>query len=420
MTVSSIKAWQFSVPTRIDFGAGQSRQLPEIVRSFGRRVFLVGYRAGTPLDGLYHDLASRLLDNGLEVGNWLGVAEEPDILTARNAYHAAKEFCPEVVLGIGGGSVLDLAKITAYQLRQGRPLDGRELESTGRPKAPVSESDRGRFSGSLTSLPALILVPTTPGTGSEVTAVAVLRHTLATNSGEEAIATKLAIDHPLCRANVAVVDPQLCQSCPPRILMMSVADILAHAIEGLLSRSRNPLGLVFAKEAIRLVARHLPGVYEGPIPPEVWEEFSLAGILGGLTVEARGAVVGHALAHALGAIFGLPHGLAVSLSLVPAIEFNRSEAAEIWNSLVAEISLSGKGITAETPDIASHVDHWIAPVRKLALEYLPPALDPVVVDNLVASADGGSRLSLRLNPRRVSSQDLRALFTRILSQKPAS
>jgi alcohol dehydrogenase class IV len=293
-------AFELAAPARIVFGAGSLRQLGGIAAELGGHALLVAGKSRRHGDAVAEALAAA----GVRATPF-SVDGEPTVDTARAGTAAARAAGCDLVIGFGGGSALDAAKaIAALAANGGDPLDYLEVIGRGQPLVQ----------------PALpfIAVPTTAGTGSEVTKNAVLA------SPEHGV--KASLRSPLMLARAAIVDPDLLARLPPAVLAASGLDALSQLIEPLLSIRANPATDALAREAIPRAAAALPRAHAAaragdPIAPADREALALASLFGGLCL----ANAGLGCAAPLGGLFAAPHG-AVCAALLPAVMRVNAEA----------------------------------------------------------------------------------------------
>ncbi len=408
-----VKKFEFCFPTRVLFGRGAARQLPGLLATLGKRVLLVGYSQPSPLHPLYTELCELLTEKGLSVTAYLAVDREPTLELVSHGYSTACHFAPDVVLAVGGGSVLDTAKLMvagdAYR---------KYLEQRGRAGLSTTcdkgHSVLGQSQGGHAKPSSLVLVPTTFGTGSEVTEIAVFTDELPGLDGKF-VPVKVALNAPELRGNIAVVDPSLCESLSLDLLQAQVTDLLGHIVESVMSRGCTRLSFLLASEAFRVVVGAYHQVSMGDRTPDLIEELAWAGLLGGFAVQISGVTVGHALAHAMGAVLEIPHAIGVGLTLPAAVEFNRSVVAERLRHLERILLSAGHGFgPARAPTIESLVDEWTGWTVKRASTLMAAKKLESIESAVVASAECGSRLILRLNPRPVGRDDLLRLVRQVL------
>ena len=288
--------FEFATAGRILFGSGTRDLLGGILASLGRRVLVVG---GT---SRRHDewLGPLLAHEGLERADF-AVVGEPSLDMARAGVAAAREAGCDVVLGIGGGSSLDLAKaIAALATQPGDVLDHLEVIGAGKP---------------LTASPLpCVAVPTTAGTGSEVTKNAVL------SSPEHGV--KVSLRSPTMLPRVAVVDPELTLSLPRDVSATTGLDAVAQLIEPFVSRNAQPLTDGLCREGLTRVRWALRGAVTQPDDLAAREAMSLASVCSGLALANAGLGAVHGLAGPIGGMFPAPHGAVCAILLPGVMEAN--------------------------------------------------------------------------------------------------
>jgi alcohol dehydrogenase len=302
----SIPPFSNHLPVRIRFGEGVSGELADAIRALGARRALVMLDAD--LEDLNPGVAAALdalTDNGIEVSRFLKPAGEPTIDIVDSAIEALAEHAPEAVVGIGGGSVIDTAKAARLCYQTGMSFRGWLASERPFPE-PV--------------LP-FIAVPTTAGTGSEVSGGAVI-----TDPNE---ARKAGIASPTLRAQAALVDPTLTYSMPPATTSFTGIDALAQAIAAMVARVRTPIGDGIALEATRMIGRSLPIAVEDGANQNARSEMSCASMMAGLSMNISDCTAEHSLAQAIGALFHAPHGLTIGVVLAPTLERERQHVPAI-------------------------------------------------------------------------------------------
>lgn len=279
-------------PAKIVFGAGCVAKLGGEARLLGQHALLVTTRDLSAL-GLTARVQASLESAGLRVTRFEEVQPDPSCVAVDEAGQLARSSGCDLVLGLGGGSAIDLGKGVAVAATHDGPIWD-YVTYTGANAKPVSAA----------TLPVLA-IPTTAGTGSEVTQGAVLDN--------PAKGMKAALLNPRLYPRVAVVDPELTCTLPPKTTAMTGFDALTHGIESFLNVERtNPASELFALEAVRRVARHLPRILADPQDAQARAELSWAATCGGLCIALSNASVAHAMALPLGAHRSIPHGLALS------------------------------------------------------------------------------------------------------------
>jgi alcohol dehydrogenase len=320
-----VPAFSNHLPVRIRFGDRTASQLGSVAAGYGARRAVVMADAG--LEDGNAGVASAietLQDAGVEVERFVKPPGEPTIELADAAALAVAEAGPQALVAVGGGSVIDTAKAA------------RLCASLGCTFSEFLASDRTFPDPAL----PLIAVPTTAGTGSEVSGGAVI------TSG----ARKSGIASPLLRPQDALVDPLLTHSLPPSTTAFTGVDALAQAMAGMIARVRTPIGDAIALEAIRLIGRSLPVAYRSPGDGAARSEMACASLMAGLTMNISDCTAEHALGQAIGSIFHAAHGLTVGLVLAQTLDRERhfvpGQLERIADALGVSEDRSGDGSRA--------------------------------------------------------------------------
>ena len=312
--------------SHILFGAGSIRACGPMAARFGRRVAVCTDQVIVSTPG-FAKLVASLESADLELYVFdRGVAELPRA-TAEQAAAECAAFAPDVVIGVGGGSSIDLAKLTSLLLTHTEPLEtfyGEDLVPG--PVRPV------------------IAVPTTAGTGSEVTPVAVV--------GDPARRLKVGISSAHLIPRAAICDPEMTEGCPARVSALAGVDALAHAVEAFTAIERpiewpadpahifvgkNRLSDVFALAAIEHIARDLASAVTDE--PAAREGMLYASLLAGLAFGTAGTTLAHAIQYPVGAATATPHGLGVGVILPYVLAFNRGVRADALTSVGAALGV---------------------------------------------------------------------------------
>jgi alcohol dehydrogenase class IV len=284
--------FEFATATRIVFGAGTLPQAVAAAAAWGRRILLVAADASDRVASF-----RSLLEAHSELVVDLPVTGEPTIESVSQGVQVARDERCDVVIGIGGGSVLDSGKaIAALLTNGGEALDYLELIGRGQ---------------SITCAPApYIAIPTTAGTGAEVTRNAVL------GSTEQRV--KVSLRSPLMLPRLAIVDPELTYSLPPDITACTGLDALTQVLEPFVSHANNPLTDGLCREGMLRAARSLRRVCENGRDVAGREDMALVSLLGGLALANAKLGAVHGLAGPLGGMFPAPHG-ATCAALLPHV-----------------------------------------------------------------------------------------------------
>ena len=315
----------FQTTPRLVMGAGAMEYLAREVGALGgRRVLIV---AGNHLvkAGETDRMKTALESTVDRVQVFSGVTPDPPIADAVRAGEAAREAEADLIVAVGGGSVLDVAKVAAVLVTNDAPVE--EMLGVNLVEKP--------------GLPTL-LIPTTSGTGTEVTTIAIL--------SDEAAKLKRGVVSPRLLPKTAILDPELCVSMPPDVTAYTGVDALCHAVEAYTSRRAMPLTDVLALEAARLIQENLRAACHNGADIEARTRMQRAALLAGMAFGAAGVTAVHAFAYPLGAEYHIPHGIANALMLVPVATFNLAAAPDRFLRLADAMgeSLAGTNMMAST------------------------------------------------------------------------
>ena len=377
-----MSAFDLAVPRRVLFGPGRADELPELLPTLGRRVLLC-----TGGDPSRH----RHLLGGVDPVAVVAVPREPTVDQVRIATGDARTAGVDVVVAIGGGSVLDLGKAVAVLLGNGTdPLDHLEVVGRGvpveRPAVPY------------------VAVPTTAGTGAEATANAVL------GSPEHGI--KASIRSPHLLAAVALVDPLLTLTCPPGVTASSGLDALTQCLEPYVSPRANPATDAVAAEGLRRGARALRRAYEHGDDRGARDEMALCSLFGGIALANAKLGAVHGVAGVVGGKVDAPHGAVCAALLAPVVEANlralrEREPASPALRRYAEVAglLTGRD-GAAVEDAVDWLRETVAAldVPPLGAVGLRPAQHAEVAEKAARSS------SMQGNPVRLTEEELVAVL----------
>ncbi|MGV1050167.1 MAG: iron-containing alcohol dehydrogenase family protein [Solirubrobacterales bacterium] len=317
------------LPVRIRFGDGVAMQLAELVADSGTNTALTVVDAGIEqISAPVRDLLAALEDAGVAIVRCPKSPGEPRGADVDLAAAALAESGAGIVVAVGGGSVIDTAKAARLCAQQGLSF-AEFLDSEREFPAPV--------------LP-LVAIPTTAGTGSEVSGGAVV--------SDERSGRKVGVANPNLRPDHALVDPLLTHSAPAATTAFSGVDAIAQAIAGMVAKTRTPIGDAIALEAARLGGRSLLAAYRDGGDAAARSEMACASLLAGLTMNISDCAAEHSLAQAIGSRFDAPHGLTVGLVLAETLERERrfvpAQLERVADALGAPADGSGDGSRAVT------------------------------------------------------------------------
>ena len=382
--------FEFATATRIIFGPDSARQLGKVAEGLGRRALVVTGQAPVRVQPLL-DL---LTVHGLAVVSF-ATAPEPSLETARAGVALARAHDCDLVVAMGGGSAIDVAKaIAALVTNGGDPLDYLEVIGAGQPIG-------------LAPLP-LIALPTTAGTGSEVTRNAVLE------SPEHQV--KVSMRSPLMLPRVAIVDPALTLSLPPAVTASTGLDALTQLIEPYVSQRANPLTDALAQAGIVRVAGALRRAYEHGHDLAARTDMALASLWGGMALANAGLGAVHGLAAPIGGMYGAAHG-AVCAALLPHVMAVNVQALRMRapaSPAAARYVDVARWLTGDAAATAAGGAAWVAAlVADLRIPRLAEyGIGPHDFAHIIPRARVAS--SMAANPIPLTDQELTTILTRAL------
>jgi alcohol dehydrogenase class IV len=377
----STSGFELALPARISFGAGRADDLAGIVAALGARVLVVTGSNPARVERVVAPL--RVGAQALAI---VTVAGEPSVDDARAATAVGLSIDTDVVVAIGGGSPIDLAKATAMLLANGGdPMDYIEVVGRGqpitRPSVPV------------------VAVPTTAGTGAEVTANAVL--------GVPEVAVKASLRHASMVPRHAVVDPTLALGCPPAVTAAAGIDALTQCLEPYVSNRANPLTDGWARTGLMAAGRSLRRAFDDGADLTARTDMALCSVVGGLALANAKLGAVHGFAGVIGGMTGAPHGAICAALLAPVVAANLTRAEAPLRTRYAEIAQWLTGDARATPEDGLA---WInATVEALGIPALSAyGLGPAQADEVVAGAARAS--SMQGNPVQLGADELDAIY----------
>ncbi len=317
-----IQTQSFTVtqPTRIQFGVGSISSLAGTVQDFnGSKVFLVMDPALIS-SGIADQITAPLDKAGLPYVLYDSIDPEPGLKLADKGYKLAKSKGCDCVIGAGGGSAMDVAKAVAILLTNG----GKAADYLGLDKIPKPGVPK-------------IMVPTSAGTGAEVTFTAVFIN--------EKTGSKGGMNGDPLYPEAAILDPLLTLSLPPKVTASTGIDALTHALEAYTSTQAHTISEMYSLEAIRLISRNLPKAYANGSNLEARSALLMGSLLGGKALATAGVGLVHAMAYPMGGMFGVAHGLANAILLPYVIEYNLIGNMEKYARLAEILGKKTSGLT---------------------------------------------------------------------------
>lgn len=380
--------FEFAVRPRVVFRPGMAREVGDELRLMGvRRAFIVaddGVAAAGLLDGVRDGLRRTVT----VVGEFTDVPANSSVAAVERGAALARDAGADLLVAVGGGSPIDTAKAMRILLTEGGALlDWQGYNLLERPLIP------------------LVAIPTTAGTGSEVTSWAVIR--------DEAAAVKMAFSSPFLAPDLAVLDPELTRGLPPRLTAATGIDALVHAIESYVGTNGNPMVDGLALKAAAMVHDNLIDAVHNGANMDARANMLIASCLAGIAFSSGGGNLGivHALAHSVGGMFEVHHGTANAIFLPHSIGFNAPAAADRYAQIAAALGIATQGraqqaVLAETAELLDAL---------IAESGLPTRLREVGVprDALPAIAELSlSDAAMFTNPRQPTYDEALALLER--------
>ena len=383
------KTAMFRIPALITVGCGAVETVgAEAKRLGGTRVFVVGDPNLQKL-GVTEKILASLAAQGIESSLYTAVEFEPSVQRVEAAAAAAREFACDLVVGLGGGSTMDTAKAAALLARNPGSL----------------EDYLGIGLAKQRSVPS-ILIPTTSGTGAEITPNALFY--------VPAVKEKKAVVSPFTIPDVAIIDPLLTLTVPPGVTAATGMDALSHAVEAYTSLNASPLTDLYALEAIRLIGTHLRTAVANCADVAARDGMARASMFAGVAIGNAGTNIVHALAYPLQGQHRITHGVANSLLLPYGMEFN---ALSNLQKFAAVAEALGEPIAGLSPRAAA--SRSTEACRLLSLDVgIPQKMGEVgIKEEHIANLVDGAMKMTRLwanNPRQVRREDARGIFEKAL------
>jgi alcohol dehydrogenase len=377
-----LAAFDHSPRTRIVFGEDAIERVGELARELGGRRALLVTDKGIVAAGHAGRACGFIAAAGLQVEVFDQVRENPTTLDVARCVEAARSAEVDILIGLGGGSSMDTAKGCNFLLTNDGEM--KDYWGVGKATQPM--------------LP-LIAVPTTAGTGSECQCAALI--------ADEVTHQKMACLDPKAAARVALLDPLLTLSQPPSVTACTGVDALAHGLESAVTRKRNPISAIYAREAFRLCFLSLPRVLEVPTDVEARARMQLGAAFAGLAIENSMLGAAHSAANPLTAQYGIAHGEAVGLMLPGVIRFNAllPEIETIYRELALHVGLRS------IHDLIDGLRHLLAVAgldARLSTLGIAQGGIPALAE------DAAKQWTAQFNPREIHAADFAELYEEVL------
>ena len=301
-------AFKYFLPVNIEFGSGKVAKAGQLTKPYGKKALIVTGHSSAKKSGLYDKVKDSLKAEGIDAVLFDKVAQNPLTTTAAEGAAFAKDNGCDVVVAIGGGSIMDCAKAIAFLAVN----DG-----------DVSDYIFGK-KASDTALP-IILIPTTCGTGSEGNGIAVL--TNPDNGDKKSLRCNAIV------AKVSIVDPECMMTMPKHVLASVGFDALCHNMEAYTSKIAQPFTDALSLYAVDLIAHNLVDVYKGTGSKDSWEKITLASTIGGMVINTTGVTLAHGMEHPASGLKDVVHGKGLAALTPTIIEASYQGAPEKFAKL---------------------------------------------------------------------------------------
>ena len=381
MSAAVGNAFDFRPGPRLVVGPGTLARLGELARELGATRALVTSDPGIVAAGHAAAGVAALQAAGLSTAVFSAFGENPSTSEVEAGTALAREFRPDLLVGLGGGSSMDCAKGINFLISRGGRME--DHKGRGRPGPPLLAS---------------IAVPTTAGTGSETQSFALITDSVT--------GMKMACGDPAAAFRVAILDVNLTLTQPPRVAAVTGVDAVAHAVESFVSTAATPASRMLAREAWRLLATNLPRVLAGDGRLDVRGAIQLGAAWAGLAIENSMLGAAHALANPLTAAHGTVHGQAVGLALPHVVRFNAPAAEQAYAEL-----LTVAGIAAREGQAAAALAAWLDDLLTAAgLGRSLRAIGIAAPDIPSLAAAASTQWTGGFNPRPVTAAELAAIY----------
>jgi alcohol dehydrogenase class IV len=388
--LSMSQARQFRMPTVISTGPGAAKEVGAYAKQHGKKALIVT-DANLEKTGLLVDVKASLETVGVDYSVYDGVIMEPVVEYVDDGLRALREAGAEVVVAVGGGSPIDTGKAIAAMARNpGRIIEYMGTGKIAKPCVP------------------LIAIPTTAGTGSEVTPFTIIT--------DPTTDIKMLIASPHLIPSVALVDPLMTLKLPRGITAATGLDALTHAIEAYVSVKAQTLTDIFALQAIRLISGNLRRAYSQPDDLEARSSMLMGALQAGLAFANSSVALVHGMARPIGAYFHVSHGISNAVLLPTVIEFSFPGNPWRYAEIAEAMGEKTKGLT-----VSAAAAKTVEAVKRLNADLQIPTLRGLKIDeekfNVVLekmAADAIASGSPANNPRRASPEEIVALYRKVL------
>jgi alcohol dehydrogenase class IV len=379
-----IRSFLFSSPGKIIFGPGEVDKIPQEIKALGTKRPLLVTDKGVKNSGVLAKLLSPMDKAGVPYTIFDEVEPNPSVEIVEKGFALLKKESCDSLIALGGGSAIDAAKAIGVQATNPDPL--RKYEGANKVVNPP---------------PPLVAIPTTAGTGSEVTGASVIT--------DRARRYKFSVRSPFLVPRVALLDPTLLCTLPQPVLASTGMDVFTHAYESFISPVTNPISQALAYDSMRLVSLNLRRFYANPDNLEAASNMILASTMAGVAFFNGRVGVVHAMAHPLGGYFNTPHGEANAILLPHCMEFTRIAVPDLFVRIAEAMGKNARSVSAEDASKLAVEAVWELrgdiriPKGLKELGVTRDAFGPMAKD----AVESGIHLT---TPRKITYEDMVALY----------
>jgi alcohol dehydrogenase len=381
--------FNYHIPTKIQFGARRSQLAGQIIKQLGTKKPLIVTDEGVINAGLARILTQSLEKEGIPYEIFSDVQSNPTLNNVEAGTKLYKDIGTDCLIGLGGGSPMDVSRGIGVIAVHGGKIEEFCLGERAIEKPP----------------PPIISIPTTAGTGSEVSPGGVVTDPVSK--------LKLVFGSPLLFSEVALIDPELTYSLPSHLTAWTGLDALSHAVEGFLSQRSQPIVDLYAREAVRLISKQLVIAYHNGENREARQSLMLAALLGGMAMRGGLGLV-HTLAHVIGGHIDLPHGLNCALLLPEVMVHNLPATKEKMAALAVDL-----GVAKPDMNETRRAEAGVSAVRDLLKDLRVELPEDLKVDEKVLGAWVSAAMEYtryRPNyPREMTAEQMKSMLRRVFS-----
>ncbi|MDF2566152.1 MAG: alcohol dehydrogenase [Massilibacillus sp.] len=375
---------------KIVAGAGCIEQIKDIVEDFEAKNVVVITDQGVWQTGLIDKPKKILEAAGVNVHIINDTPPEPALEQVNAIFNAAKNFECQMIIGIGGGSSMDTAKLVSLLLTN---------------DVTLYDLVKGKTKFKRRGVPTL-MIPTTAGTGSEATPNAIVL------VPEEELKVGIVSEKMVC--DCVILDPEMTVGLPKHITANTGMDALCHAIECYISKKANPFSDTFALKAINLISRSIRTAYNDGKNLQAREDMLLGATFGGISIATSSTTAVHALSYPLGGKYHIPHGLSNAILLPDVMKFNLDVCEEKFKDIAVAMELDLTGCTTKQA-AEKMIENLYSMIEDMNVkcDLREKGINEDVLDDLIDAAAKVTRL-LDNNPKVVTKEDMRAIYKKLL------